>query len=50
MPRTCLGGDASWISLDTLKNSAGGTAGKTVVHACRGLDIWDKLPSGPRSR
>jgi hypothetical protein len=49
MPRTCLKDDASRISLDELKNSAGGTAGKTAVHACRGWDIWHKLPSGPRS-
>ena len=47
MSRTCLKDDKCWFSLDALKNSAGGTAGKTVVHACRGSDIWHKLPSGP---
>lgn len=49
MPRTCQEDDERWFSLDVLKISAGGTAGKTVVHACRGSDIWDKLPSGPQS-
>jgi hypothetical protein len=49
MPSTCLKDEERWISLDVLKNSAGGTAGKTVVHACRGSDIWHKLPSVPQS-
>jgi hypothetical protein len=49
MPRTCLKDDERWCSLDALKNSAAGTARKTVVHACRGSDIWHKLPSGPES-
>jgi hypothetical protein len=48
MSRTCLKDDTRWFSLVVLNKSAGGTAGKAVVHACRGSDIWHKLPSAPR--